>query len=204
MDSPLPTLVPIFMASVTPGPSTLLAMDHGLRFGVRRTLPTALGNVAATALQGLVCLVVLSLMEQGSAWLFGVVRWGGALYLVYLGLRMLLPSPGRPALVSAAGSDTHAGERFRLAFLITLGNPAAYLFFAALFPVFLGSLSGLALLAFGLMLPTLGITFTCMMLYARFGRSLVRFLTTPRRARLFRVALGLAFLGMGSWMILGR
>jgi len=47
-------LTTVLIASITPGPSMLLALNHGISFGWRRSLATAWGNVCATGLQCLV------------------------------------------------------------------------------------------------------------------------------------------------------
>ena len=90
--------------------------------------------------------------------------------------------------------------RFRQAAFVTLGNPAALVFFTAFFPPFLGPAWGTGWVVFHLVLPILVVTFLCMMLYARFGQGLVRFLGAPGRARAFRFLLGSGFLGMGGWL----
>ena len=201
MDTPLPILGPVLLATLTPGPSMLLAMDHGLRFGVRRTVPTALGNVVATVVQAALSMAALWLVAKGAGELLRAVGWLGAVYLAGLGLRMILGEavPGAGARVT--GAEGTGLKRFRQAFFVTLLNPAAYLFFTAVFPPFLGTKT---LLLVALVLPTLGITFACMLLYARFGQEVTRFLGAPGRTLIFRRILGAAFLGLAVWMILGR
>lgn len=83
---------------------------------------------------------------------------------------------------------------------MTLGNPAALLFFSAFFPAFLGPVRGRGWVLLHLVLPILAITFLGMMLYARFGQSLVRFLGAPARARGLHRLLGAGFLGLGGWL----
>jgi threonine/homoserine/homoserine lactone efflux protein len=198
-------LGPVVLATVLPGPSMLLAMDHGFRFGFRRAVATALGNVAATALQVALALAGLEAAASGPGRLLPWIRLGGALYLGWLGFRMLREAGRRPGAASADRAPAVPAAsggfgRFRQAALLTLGNPAAYLFFAAFFPRFLGGAGGRAWLVFHLALPILAITFASMLLYARFGQGLVRFLGRPDRARAFHLALGTAFLGLGAWL----
>src|SRR5512136_2599749 len=82
-------LTTLFVATIIPGPSMLLALNHGISFGWRRSLSTAWGNVTATALQCLVSFLGLGMVLAKAAWLLSTIRWAGAAYLVYLGLRML-------------------------------------------------------------------------------------------------------------------
>ena len=195
-------LGPVLLATLAPGPSMLLALDHGVCFGTRRALATAFGNVAATGVQAALCLAGLHLVALELPWCLGAVRLVGALYLGSLGLQMLRLSRRRDGLATPAASASTASRRFRQAFFVAFWNPTAYLFFTALFPPFLGSPAGLSRLLLGLILPTLAITFSCMMLYARCGQSLVRFLRSPGRAQAFRWVMGLSFLALGGWMLL--
>ena len=87
---------------------------------------------------------------------------------------------------------------------MTLANPAAYLFFSAIFPAFLARPAGAVLLLGGLVAPTLAITFGCMMLYAGCGQALTRFLDAPRRMQAFQRILGGTFILLGAWAALGR
>jgi threonine/homoserine/homoserine lactone efflux protein len=194
-------LGPVVLATVLPGPSMLLALDHGLRFGARKASATALGNLAATALQTTLVLAGLQAVALASSRLLTLVRLGGAGYLVWLGLGLLRSS--RRGETGSARSEVAASGtgRFRQAVLVTLGNPSALLFFAAFFPPFLERGLGRAWLLVHLVLPILAITFLSMMLYARFGAGLVRLLAGPRWARASRLVLGAAFLAMGAWML---
>src|SRR5512142_2277421 len=130
-------LATVLVASITPGPSMLLALDHGVRHGPRRAVSTALGNVAATALQCVVSLAGLGVVLARSAWFFTTLRHVGAAYLVYCGLKMILAGVGD---LEAAPGAPRAGRPlglFTQAFLVTLGNPKAIFFFSALFPQFI-------------------------------------------------------------------
>ena len=78
----------VFLASITPGPSMLLALNHGVRYGVRRTMATALGNVGATLIQAALSIAGLGTILLHSETAFDVIRWLGAGYLVMMGIRM--------------------------------------------------------------------------------------------------------------------
>jgi threonine/homoserine/homoserine lactone efflux protein len=51
--------VTVFLASISPGPSMLLALTHGMKYGARRTMATAAGNVVASLLQATVSIAGL-------------------------------------------------------------------------------------------------------------------------------------------------
>ncbi len=225
--SPAAFLGIVAVASATPGPSMVLAMEHGMRFGVRGAAVTALGNVAATLVQVLLSLAGLDLLGLGSPALLAGLRHLGALYLAFLGIQALrtrgtalspqgpLDEPHRAAGPSlrcippelAAGaqnlqSPSPTPRRFATAFLVTLGNPKAIVFFVALFPSMLASGPSSFLGLAGLVTSILLITFVCMMLYAGFGQGLMAALGEPRGARVGRWLVGASFMGFAGWMVL--
>ncbi|MFO1427724.1 MAG: LysE family translocator [Steroidobacteraceae bacterium] len=139
---------------LTPGPNVLLVISLGLRDGVA----AALRAVGGVALASLVYLAVAALgvvaALVASSTLFAVVRYAGAAYLVYLGLRLvaegLRTRDGRRASGGGAGSGGNAGagggamaDRAQASrpgwqgFLTHLSNPKAVLFWTALLPQFL-------------------------------------------------------------------
>ncbi|MGK3142227.1 LysE family translocator [Pantoea sp. C2G6] len=120
---------------VTPGPTVLLALNNAARFGIRRTTWGMLGAAAADVL--LVSLVGLGLgvLLATSETLFVTLKWVGAAWLAYMGLRMLLSSdaslPGK--------AETTAPTRralFLKSFFVAMSNPKYYIFMTALLPQF--------------------------------------------------------------------
>ena len=101
--------------------------------------------------------------------LLSTIRWAGAAYLVYLGLRLLLGTVDVLLDRDSAAPTLPAGGPFREAFIVTVGNPNAVCFFSSLFPQFFidGRLSlGKAAATF---VSTLAMTFPCMLGYASAG-----------------------------------
>lgn len=126
--------------SLTPGPNGLLTLSHGMRFGVRPTVMVALGGVC-----GFLVLVGASLSGLGallatSERAFQVVKWVGAAYLIYLGVRLwFAPAPSASASEkNAAATILPTGRsRFSEGFLVAVSNPKALIFFAAFLPHFM-------------------------------------------------------------------
>lgn len=213
----------VLVATITPGPSMLLALTHGVRYGVRRALASALGNTVASVLQALVAVAGLGVVLAASEDLFRVVRYAGAAYLVYVGVCMLR-APAVPlneaATAGAAGTegaadkadagDTGASETpggpgarklFGQAFFVAAGNPKAIVFFTALFPQFLAPGDTLARSAL-LVADLAVIAFLGMMLYAVAGARIAALLATTRAARWYNRTVGVAFIGSGAGLAL--
>lgn len=127
-------LVASFILAVTPGPGVLYivtrSLVQGRRSGVVSVAGVALGNLgnALAAAIGLAALFAVSSLA------FSVVKYAGALYLVYLGLKMLRSSPAGhlPNVVHAPATRV-----FRDGFVVALLNPKTTVFFAAFLPQFM-------------------------------------------------------------------
>ncbi len=166
----------------TPGPTVLLALSNGARLGVRRALPGMLGAVASDCvLVGSVAVGLGALLAASEFW-FSVVKWIGAAYLAWIGLRMLR-SGGMDLAVEAG--DPQAGPRkvFMKSFLVAVTNPKGYLFCSALLPQFIDSGAPLALQYLALCAIFCTIDFAIMFVYAVVGARAIRLLR--RRALLW-------------------
>ena len=122
--------VVVFM--LTPGPSHLLMLGNSLGHGFRRAWPTAAGDLSANALQMLLAGLGLAALLASVGGALDAVRIAGAVYLLWLGVRMIRRA-GRAKPVVAIGG----GRFFLQGFLTSASNPKAIVFFAALFPQFL-------------------------------------------------------------------
>ncbi|MCH9813603.1 MAG: LysE family translocator [Epsilonproteobacteria bacterium] len=193
----------VFMASIIPGPSMLLALTHGIKYGYKRSLSTAFGNMTASILQAMIAISGLSVIFTTSGFLFEVIRWVGAGYLIYMGIMLFrTPTIDRLDLSDAPKESTSSVSMFNQAFLIAMGNPKAILFFTALFPQFVSS-EGTPLVQYILMTMSLGIiAFVCMMLYAVAGDKAQRFLTSSLIGKYLNKITGGIFIGAGCGVAL--
>lgn len=120
---------------IIPGPTVLLVLGYALGQGRR----VALATVAGVALGDLVAMTAslagLGAVILASATLFTLVKWLGAAYLVWLGVR-LWRSAGNAALEPPAGMQ-EGRQVFRHAALVTALNPKSIAFFIAFVPQFI-------------------------------------------------------------------
>lgn len=127
---------------MTPGPTVLLALSNGSRFGFW----SASYGIAGAALSDAVLITAAGLglgaLLSTSAVLFNIVKWIGVVYLIWIGVQMLRSS-GKLDHVSTRpdGMTTpparHRMSIFRKSFLVAVTNPKGYLFFTAFLPQFL-------------------------------------------------------------------
>ncbi|ATW50160.1 leucine efflux protein LeuE [Streptomyces peucetius subsp. caesius ATCC 27952] len=138
----LPTyLAGLVLIILLPGPNSLYVLSVAARRGVRTGYKAAAGVWCGdTVLMVLSAAGVASLL-QANAVLFGIVKYAGAGYLTWLAIGMLRAARAmwrtRRERVAEVVSEAPAGERpFRRAFVISLLNPKAILFFIAFFVQF--------------------------------------------------------------------
>ncbi len=129
-----------FIGIATPGPTVLLALTNGSRFGVRASLPGMAGAVLSDfVLISAVALGLGALLAASEFW-FSTIKWVGVAYLAYLGIR-LLRSKGTFALPDKQNASSRASARaiFLRSLLVAVTNPKGYLFFSAFLPQFIVS-----------------------------------------------------------------
>jgi threonine/homoserine/homoserine lactone efflux protein len=126
-----------FIGIATPGPTVLLALANGSRYGLRASVPGMLGAVLSDFVLIAAVAVGLGALLAASEFWFSVVKWAGVGYLAYLGLR-LLRSKGTLSIPGEAGASPHPSGRavFLRSFLVAVTNPKGYLFFSAFLPQF--------------------------------------------------------------------
>ncbi len=120
-----------------PGPMVALIVSNSVNHGLRSGLLTIVGSAAAMTLHLIgVCAglaTLLAAMGETFFWL----KWAGALYLLYLGVRAILAKPH--AVDAPAGAGKSVNRTLIEAFFVALTNPKSLLFYAAFFPLFIAS-----------------------------------------------------------------
>lgn len=127
------TAVLIMMS--TPGPSQLLMLSNSISNGFGRALFTAAGDLSANVLQMLAAGLGLAALIVASEHALTVIKFAGAAYLAWLGLKKLWKARGGAAGGEAARSSLKM--LWLQGFLTSATNPRAVVFFAALFPQFI-------------------------------------------------------------------
>jgi threonine/homoserine/homoserine lactone efflux protein len=139
---------------VTPGPDTALTLRNALVGGRRAGVLTAVGVVGGQAIWTLATSAGIAALLVASRPAFTALRWAGAAYLVYLGVRALLTAARGDGDAPAPG---HGHGRppapLRQGMISNLANPKSAVFFTSLLPQFApaGAATFPALLALGLL-----------------------------------------------------
>lgn len=187
--------------ALLPGPIVTLVIANGLRHGTRAALTNVAGAQAGLAIViGVVAVGLTSLMATMGYW-FDWVRFAGAAYLVWLGIKLVR----MPAEITTADEPPAPprGGFFLQGFLVLLSNPKVLVFFGAFIPQFVDmSRDHVSQVA------VLGLTFMVIAamtdaLYAILaGRA--RLFFSARRTRLLSRVSGGFMIGGGIWLALTR
>jgi len=120
-----------------PGPTVILVLSYALSQGRRVALATvagvALGDLVAMSLS----LAGLGALVLASATMFTVLKWIGAIYLIYLGFQLIRGAGDMRLGVSQTARSSAAGSVFRHAAIVTALNPKSIAFFIAFVPQFI-------------------------------------------------------------------
>ena len=143
-----------------PGPATLLTVARATTSGTRVGIATGMGVATGDLIHTLMAIVGVSAIVATSAVLFNVVKFMGAAYLVYLGVKAILDRS--PAGIAHGPIVITAGDAFRQAILAEVLNPKTALFFLAFLPQFVRPENG----SVALQLALLGIVFVLLGLFS--------------------------------------
>src|SRR6185503_2286770 len=166
-----------FVGIATPGPTVLLALTNGSRFGVRSSLPGMAGAVLSDfVLISAVAIGLGALLAASEVW-FSAVKWVGVAYLAYLGIR-LIRSNGSFAVPDKPSSPNQASARaiFLRSFFVAVTNPKGYLFFSAFLPQFIAPTEPQIPQYIALAVTFASIDFVVMLGYALAGAHAIRLL----------------------------
>ncbi len=129
-----------WLLNLTPGPDVLYIVSSALRSGVRAGIVAALGIVSGCFVHVLAAALGVGALLATSATAFAVLKWLGAAYLLWMGVKLLLARGGSsvvPAVADRSSTPTDLWRVYRQGFLTNVLNPKVALFFLAFVPQFI-------------------------------------------------------------------
>ena len=192
----------IVVLALTPGPDVIYITTRGMAQGRRAALLSTVGICIGYLVYTMLSALGLSAVLQSSAIVFDVVRYAGAIYLVYLGIRALL-SKYRGPLTQGAVKPLPARRILQQGILTSMLNPKGILVFAALLPQFVNPHLG----GVPLQMTAFGLTFTliCLCIYGGYaylsGRLGEKLATQPRFASVLSFLTGSVLIGLGARLL---
>ncbi|MCR1810779.1 LysE family translocator [Sulfurospirillum sp. hDNRA2] len=189
-------LVMATLTVLSPGPGVVMTLTNALRYGVKGTVGGILGIAFGALLIAAISATSLGIVLATSALLFTVLKFIGALYLLYLGLKLWKAPP-----LNLNAGDLHKAsfsKRFFEGLSLQLTNPKAIFFFLSIFPQFIDKNEVHYIMQFSILVLTyssLVILIHC--LYAFFARKARTWLTSERGGRLINKGASITFMFFG-------
>ena len=192
--------------ALSPGSGAVLSMTHGLAYGVQKTSATIAGLQLGLAVILLVAGVGVGALLLASATAFTVVKFAGAGYLIWLGLKQwrsrVDASAAQDGAVQAQAGEPSARERFTIGFLTNVTNPKGIVFMVAVLPQFIDPTRGLWLQLLILLATTVAVDLIVMHGYAFLASRAQRWLATARARRAQNRVFGGVLMAMGASLLL--
>lgn len=194
-------VIAIVIFLLIPGPGNLALITSTGKGGVRGGLAATLGVIVGDQVLMWAAVAGVAALLTAYPAAFHAVQWLGAAYLAWLGFRMLLAKPGDAPVL-----HIRTGQYVRQAFMITLLNPKAIVFYMAFFPLFVDPARHQGLATFGFMAVTIA------MLTFAYGLTVVllthflaeRMRANPVIARGLEKVAGLFLIGFGIKLAVSR
>lgn len=191
--------------SLTPGAGAVNTMANAIASGWRRAIWGILGQQAALVVHIAIVAAGLGALVAASPVLFEIIRYAGAAYLIFLGVRQFL---ARPTVVEDDGvvavpRREPAWPMFHRGLLVNLTNPKAIVFFVAFIPQFIRPDQPL-LVQYAVMTVTVVVIDIVVMwgFFATAARGLARLTSTPRGQKVLNRIFGSLFIGVGALLAL--
>ncbi len=196
-------LLAALIVAAVPGPGIFYVaartLSEGRRAGIASTFGTALGGLVHVIAGGL----GISALILASAQAFSVLKFAGALYLIWLGIRAFRAAGDLPVETTKPAGSARA---FREGIVVEATNPKTAAFFLAFIPQFLDTTMAHPALQFvvlGLISVTLN-TLADLVVVAAASATRKNFVKRPRLLRRMRQGSGLFMMGLGVSLVLAR
>lgn len=131
------------LGMISPGPDFFLVLKNSLSYNRKIALMTCLGVISAIAIHMSYCVAGIAVLITATPWIYNALRYAGAAYLLWIGVKALLAKSSGTAYVSKQALELNvtAKAAFMQGLLCNLLNPKATLFFLAIFTQLLNASS---------------------------------------------------------------
>lgn len=190
------------VATTSPGPAVLLSVTNSLMHGFTKSVFSSLGNITGILIVSSAAALGLGAVLQASTFLFTTLKFCGAIYLIYLGIRQWRSKPMVFQQSIATIKPIQSKNKFFIqGIFVAISNPKAILFFTAFFPQFI-DLSRPIMIQFFILTTTFMIfSFLCLVIYALSAHSSIGWFVKGNRALWFNRISGTFFIIFGLGML---
>ena len=194
-------VIAIIVFLLIPGPGNLALITSTSKGGIAGGLGATFGLIAGDQILLWAAVAGVSAVMTAYPTAFHIVQWAGAVYLAWLGIKMLTTKPGDAPILKIKPR-----HYFRQALFITLLNPKAIVFYMAFFPLFVDPVTHQGMTTFGVMAATIAsLTFlyglTSVLLTIFFAE---RIRANPKVSSFLNKAAGLFLIGFGLKLAISK
>lgn len=194
----------VILLTASPGPNALLALSHGVKHGLKNTFATICGSLIAFIILMVASLAGIGAIMASSVWMFEAIRWLGAAYLIYLGIKMWRSTSEKIVTEEIRPANKSKSALFRKGFLVAISNPKIIIFFASFFPQFINpaypQLQQMVILG----VTFVGLELSWQMLYAGGGNKISGWIDTSKRQQIVDRMSGSLFIIAGTLLLFSR
>jgi threonine/homoserine/homoserine lactone efflux protein len=191
------------LLAVTPGPGIFYVLARTLSGGKREGLLSAFGTFIGGAVHVVAAGLGLSVVLAASAAAFAVIKYAGALYLVWLGFRMIRT---RSVPMDEPSGTRNTNHAFRQGVVTEVLNPKTALFFLSFLPQFVNPTLGRVVIQFLLLgIMSVSLNTAADLVVVSFAAPIgTRLQSSGRFRRNQRVASGIGMIGLGAFVAFGE
>ena len=194
-------VIAIIVFLLIPGPGNLALITSTSKGGIAGGLGATFGLIAGDQILLWAAVAGVSAVMAAYPTAFYIVQWAGAVYLAWLGIKMLTTKPGDGPIL-----QIKPRHYFRQALIITLLNPKAIVFYMAFFPLFVDPKTHQGMSTFGVMAATIAsLTFlyglTSVLLTTFFAE---RIRANPKVSGFLNKAAGIFLIGFGLKLAISK
>ncbi|WP_419767010.1 LysE family translocator [Arcobacter sp.] len=186
----------VFVFAIIPGPTVVFVVGQAITHGKKSVAPLALGVVFGDLVAMVISLLGLGVILATSAILYGILKWFGVFYLLYLGIKAFREKPEvDPNLFEQMNVSKY--KMFKSSAIVTALNPKNIIFFVAFLPQFVNTSTNILPQFLILMLSFSLVTMTTITSFAMLaGKIQHKIKSYKARKRLNQVG-GSALIGAG-------
>lgn len=184
---------------LVPGPNTFFVLKSSVAGGLKNGYVAASAVFIGDAILMFLAYAGVATLIKTTPVLFNIVRYLGAFYLLWLGIKLLYSTFVSKAKVSGE-HEAHRGDIFKHALILSLTNPKAILFYVSFFVQFIDVNSASPGMAFFILASTLEVISFCYFSFLIISGSYVtQFVKTKKElAKLGNSLIGLVFVGFAA------
>ena len=197
-------LLAVVLICISPGPGALSAMSAGMKYGWQRGMWNCLGMQLSTVINITIIAFGLGAVLTASSTAFEVMKWCGALYLVYLGIQKFREPAALFEDIDAKTEfkDTSARGIFTQGLLVNFTNPKGLVFLLAVLPQFIDPTQPTAIQYVFLTITLITVDLIVMSCYTGLAAKVLRLLKDPSHIKASNRVLGSLFVMAGGALAL--